>query len=221
MRVLIFGATGMVGQGALHECLQNPAVTEVATIGRSALGVRDPKLTEIVHADLWSYAGKEATLSGFDACFFCLGTTSAGKTEAEYTKITYDLTLAAATTLARLNPGMTFVYVSAAGADGSESGKIMWARVRGKTENALFQLPFKAAYAIRPGIIQPLQGIQSKTGAYRLFYSATKPLLPLARKLFPRSIATTEQVARVMLRLATDGAEKRVLEASDFLDLAP
>lgn len=216
MNVLIFGATGMVGQGVLRECLLADDVQMVQTIGRSATGVSHPKLKELVHNDLFDYRAVEADLVNFDACFFCIGVASSGMAEAQYTRLTHDLTLAAAQTLARLNPPMTFVYVSGAGADSSETGKTMWARVRGRTENALQRLPFKAVYVFRPGIIQPLHGIRSKTGSYRWFYTLTRPLLPLLRALMPNTILSTEIVGRAMLAVARHGAPKAVLEAADI-----
>ena len=171
MNVLIFGATGMVGQGVLRECLLDPNVQMVQAIGRTATGVQHPKLRDVVHPDLFHYEAIEATLSGFDACFFCLGVTSSGKAEADYDRVTYGITVAAAETLCPLNPQMTFTYVSGAGTDSSEHGRIMWARVKGKTENALLRLPFAAAYMFRPGIIEPLDGIKSKTSVYQIFYT--------------------------------------------------
>ena len=221
MNVLVFGATGMIGQGVLRECLLDPGVGLVQTVGRSATGVTHPRLSEIVHADLMSYASIEPRLVGFDACFFCLGVSSAGLSEADYERVTYGITIAAATTLARLNKSMTFIYVSGAGTDSSERGRIMWARVKGRTENALLRLPFKAAYMFRPGVIQPLHGIKSKTAAYRILYSITEPLLPLLRRLMPGLILTTEQIGRAMLTTARQGAAKRVLESRDISALAP
>ena len=170
MKVLLFGATGMVGQGVLRECLLAPDVERVQTVGRSATGQQHAKLGALVHPDLWDYSSIEPELTPFDACFFCLGVASSGLNEAEYTHLTYDLTLAAATTLARVNPAMTFIYVSGMGTDASEKGRLMWARVKGRTENAVRRLPFKAAYAFRPGVIQPLHGITSRTPSYRNFY---------------------------------------------------
>src|SRR3984957_12750403 len=177
MNVLLFGASGMVGQGVLRECLLDPGVELVTTIGRRAMGVQHQKIREIVHNDLWSYSSIEKELSGFDACFFCLGVTSAGMKESDYARITYGITIAAAECVSRLNPQMTFVYVSGAGTDSSEQGRIMWARVKGKTENALLRLPFKAAIMFRPGAIQPLHGVRSRTASYRLLYNLTKPML--------------------------------------------
>jgi uncharacterized protein YbjT (DUF2867 family) len=219
MKALIFGATGMVGQGVLRECLLDPDVDTVVTIGRSATGVRDAKLSEILHADLLHYAEIEGELRGVDACFFCLGVSSAGMSEPEYTRLTYDITLAAGETLSRLNPAMTFIYVSGAGTDSSEKGNLMWARVKGRTENAIQRL-FKAGYAFRPGAIQPMHGERSKTAAYRMLYTITKPLLPLLRGLFPRYVLTTEEIGRAMLRVGKVGAPKKVLETWDIRDCA-
>lgn len=157
----------------------------------------------------------ESQLTGLDACIFCLGVPSSGKSEAEYTRLTYELTLAAATALARLNPGMTLIYVSGAGADSTETSRTMWARVRGRTENALQRLPLKT-YAFRPGIIQPLHGARSKTASYRTFYSLAAPLMPLLRRMFPRSILTTESIGIAMLEVAQHGAPGAVLETADI-----
>ncbi|MBB5358432.1 uncharacterized protein YbjT (DUF2867 family) [Rhodanobacter sp. ANJX3] len=216
MKVLLFGATGMVGQGVLIECLQAADVSLVQSVGRTALDRQHPKLRDLVHTDLLDYSAIESELIGFDACFFCLGVTSAGKTEADYSKLTYDITLAVATTLARFNPQMTFVYVSGAGTDSSEKGRSMWARVKGRTENALLRLPFKAAYMLRPGIIQPMRGVRSKTSTYQIFYSLTRPLLPLLRTMMPSTILTTEVVGQAMLAVARRGASKPVLETADI-----
>ncbi|HVX67285.1 MAG TPA: hypothetical protein VHA11_11815 [Bryobacteraceae bacterium] len=219
MNVLLFGATGMVGQGVLRECLLDPDVRLVKTIGRTPTRVQHPKLREIVRQDLWDYAPIESELSGFDACFFCLGVSSAGMREADYERITYGITLAAAETLARLNPQMTFVYVSGAGTDSSEHGRTMWARVKGRTENALLRLPFKAAYMFRPGMIEALHGAKSKTPVYRVVYALGKPLVPLLRRLFPSHIVTTEQIGRAMLAVSRRGAPKPILEPKDILAL--
>lgn len=216
MNVLLFGATGMVGQAALRESLLDPQVRLVQTIGRQPTGAQDAKLREVVHDDLYDYAPVESRLSGFDACFFCIGIASTGMSEAAYYHVTYEMTLAAAETLARLNPQMTFIYVSGSGTDSSEQGRLMWARVKGKTENALLRLPFKAAFMFRPGFIQPLHGIQSRTPTYRRFYAITKPLFPLLRKLLPNQILTTEELGRAMLLAAKHGAPKRVLKTHDI-----
>ncbi|WEN13562.1 NAD-dependent epimerase/dehydratase family protein [Rhodanobacter sp. AS-Z3] len=216
MKVLLLGATGMVGQGALRECLLAEDVSEVLTLGRTPSGQQHPKLRELIHADLFDLDAIEGQLSGFDACFFCIGMTSAGMDEATYTRLTLDLTLAVAKMLARCNPRMSFVYISGAGADSSESSPTMWKRVRGRLENALQRLPFKAVFIFRPNIIQPLHGIRSRTVAYRWFYTLTRPLLPLLRALMPNSILSTEIVGRAMLAVVRDGAPKAVLEAADI-----
>ncbi len=219
MKVLIFGGTGMVGQAALRECLQASDVELVQTVGRAATGQRHPKLRELVHADMFDYADIEAELSDYDACFFCIGITSAGMKEPAYTRFTYDMTLAVASTLARLNPRMVFVYVSGAGADTAEKSRVMWERVRGRTENAVLRQPFRGAYIFRPGMIQPLDGIKSKTASYRIFYSLTKPLLPLLRAALPRHILSTREVGQAMLAVVRNGAPRRVLESADIAQL--
>jgi uncharacterized protein YbjT (DUF2867 family) len=211
----------MVGQGVLRECLLDTGVRLVETVGRTATGVQHQKLREIVHKDLWDYSSVESDLSGFDACFFCLGITSAGMKEEDYERVTHGITIAAAGILTRLNSQMTFVYVSGAGTDSSERGRVMWARVKGKTENALLRLPFRAAYMFRPGAIQPLHGLSSRTASYRLVYNLTKPLLPLLRSAFPNFILTTEQIGRAMLAVARYGAPKRILESKDINAIAP
>jgi uncharacterized protein YbjT (DUF2867 family) len=216
MNVLLFGATGMVGQGVLRESLLDPDVRSVVTIGRSKTGQQHEKLREIVHENLFDLSAIENELSGFEACFFCLGVSSAGMTEEAYQRVTYDITMAAAETLARLNPGMTFVFVSGAGTDSTERGRTMWARVKGKTENALLRLPFKAAYMFRPAVIQPLHGIKSKTKSYRALYAVMKPILPVLEALFPGYVTTTEQVGRAMLKVAKQSAPKRILENRDI-----
>ena len=214
--MILFGASGMVGQGSLRECLLDADVAKVLTVGRSATGQQHPKLRELVHRDFLDFSGIERELAGFDACFFCLGVSSAGMTEESYRRVTYDFTMAAAGTLARLNPGMTFIYVSGMGTDSSEHGRSMWARVKGQTENALLKLPFRAAYMFRPGTIAPLHGIKSKTRAYRMFYAVAGPLLPWMYSRWPKYVTTTEQVGRAMLKVAKHGAAKRVLETSDI-----
>jgi uncharacterized protein YbjT (DUF2867 family) len=228
MRVAIFGASGMVGGGALLECLDDSPwgrrIDSVLVIGRTPTGVRHPKLEEILHSDFFDYSSAplRSRLAGLDACFFCLGVTSAGKSEAEYTRLTYDLTLAAARAILAESPGAVFVYVSGAGTDSTERGRVMWARVKGRTENALLALPFRAAYMMRPGFIQPMRGLRSKTPLYRAFYAVLAPLFPLARKLFPRQVVTTVEVGRAMIRLAGEGVQdaRKILDPADIRRLA-
>jgi uncharacterized protein YbjT (DUF2867 family) len=219
MNVVIFGATGMVGQGALRESLLDPGVKRVVTVGRRATGQQHPKLREVVHADLTDLTPIEPELTGLDACFYCLGVTSAGLSEAEYTRVTHDLAISAATTLARLNPAMTFLFVSGTAADSSEKGRVMWARVKGKTENALLRLPFKAVYVFRPAFIMPLHGIRSRTRLYRFFYAIAMPVAPLLKALFPNKVTTTEQIGRGMLRVAREGYATPILESRDLARL--
>lgn len=218
MKILIFGATGMVGQGVLRECLLDPDVTQVLVLGRNPTGQQHPKLREIIHPNLYDYSNIEAELTGMDACFYCLGVSSVGMKEDDYARISYDMTLAAATVLARLNPNMVFTYVSGAGTDSSEQGAVMWARVKGKTENALLRLPLRA-YMFRPGIIQPLHGVRSKTALYQFFYTLTLPLFPLLRAIFPRLINNTEQIGKAMLIVAKRGSDKKLLESKDIVSL--
>jgi len=211
MKVLIFGATGMVGQGVLRECLGAPDVESVVTVGRTATGVKHPKLREIVHKDMTKYSDIESQLTGFDACFFTLGVSSTGMNEFDYDRLTCGLTLAAAGPLSRLNPRMIFIYVSGAGTDTSEQGRVMWARVKGRTENELLRLPFKA-YMFRPGLIQPMDGIRSKTRLYRVMYWIIWPLLTPLRLAFPDHVLTTREIGQAMLAVARHGFRKRILE---------
>ena len=220
MKVLLLGATGMVGQGVLRECLLDPEVEHVLSIVRAPSGTVHEKLRERVHGDFFDWSALEPELGGFDACFFCLGVSSAGMKEADYQRVTYDLTLAAAKVLARANPGMVFVYVSGAGTDSSEKGRSMWARVKGKTENALRELPFKAVYLFRPGFIQPLHGIKSKTRMYRALYVVAAPITPLVRAIAPGAVTTTEKVGRAMLAVAKRGAPAQVIANRDINALA-
>lgn len=216
MRVLILGATGMVGQGVLRECLRDPAVEAVLSVVRAPTGAADPKLRELAHGDFLDWAGAEGELTGWDACLWCLGVTSAGMSEADYTRITADFPLAAARTLVRVNPGMAFVYVSGAGADSSGTGSVMWARVKGRAENELLALPFPRVHAVRPAAIQPLHGIRSRTAWIRVATALMKPFFPALRALFPGQVITTEELGRAMLRLAREGHPKPVLESRDL-----
>ncbi len=219
MNVILFGATGMVGQGALRECLLDPEVYQVLSIVRTPTNQQNPKLRELLHPDFFNYSDIEPQLTGFDTCIFTLGVSSAGMDEAKYTHLTHDLTLAAATTLARLNPQMTFLYVSGAGTDSTERGRTMWARVKGRTENDLIKLPFRAAYMFRPGVIQPLHGIRSKTRVYQTFYNILNPILPLLKSAFPQAVTNTEQLGRAMLKVAKTGYPKPILESKEINSL--
>lgn len=220
MKVIIFGATGMVGQGALIECLADPRVVEVLVVTRRPTGRSHEKLREVVHADFLDYGAIEAQLRGYDACFFCLGVSAAGMSEEQYRRVTYDVTMAAARALARLNPGMVFLYVSGAGTDSSEKGRAMWARVKGKTENDLRGLPFRGAYMFRPGFIQPLKGVTSGTALYRVVYAVLGPLYPLLRVLAPRYVTTSESVGKAMIQVGAKGYERPILENDDINKLA-
>jgi uncharacterized protein YbjT (DUF2867 family) len=220
VNVILFGATGMIGQGVLRECLLDPDVTRVLSIARSSTGQHDDKLRELLREDFTNFSAVERELTGYDACFFCLGVSSAGMSEADYARVTYDFTLAAARVLAKANPEMTFIYVSGAGTDSSEKGRSMWARVKGRTENALLALPFKAKFMFRLGFIQPMHGIVSKTRLYRVLYAAIAPLVPLLKAAFPSAITTTERVGRAMLALAKRGGGKTLLENADVNALA-
>jgi len=216
MKAIIFGATGMVGQGVLRECLLDAEVETVLTIGRTPTGQKHEKLREVAHANLLDFSAIEGELSGYDACFFCLGVTSAGTTEQEYERITYAIPIAAAQTLVKLNTGMTFVYVSGSGADSSEKGRTMWARVKGKAENSLLAMPFKAVYVFRPAFIQPLHGIRSRTRVYNVLYAALGPLVPLMKALVPGRVTTTEQLGRAMITVVKRGSSKRIQESQDI-----
>lgn len=216
MKVLLFGATGMVGQAALRECLLDDQVGQVLAVGRRSTGRQHAKLRDIVVEDVADLSQIEDQLTGFDACLFCLGVSSLGMSETEYSRLTYDLTLSVARTLAQLNPLMTFVYVSGTGTDSTESGKVMWARVKGRTENALLQLPFRSAYMFRPGIIVPLHGVTSRTRWARLAYAATRPFLPALQALMPNYVTDSERCGRAMLAVSRHGFEKPVLEPRDI-----
>ena len=216
MKVILFGATGMVGQGVLRECLLDPGIDAVLAVGRSPLREQQPKLREIVQSDFTDYSAIESQLTGYDACFFCLGVSSIGMAEERYRHLTYDITLAAAKTLARLNPQMVFVYVTGRGTDSTERGSLMWARVKGKTENDLLKLPFKAAYMFRPAGIQPLHGIRSKTAWVQAIYVSAAPLLSLLNRIVPKYMTTTEQVGRAMIKVVREGYPKAVLESEDI-----
>jgi|SRR5665213_656462 len=213
IRAIITGATGMVGEGVLHECLIDPGVEAVLVINRKACGVIHPKLKEIIHRDFFDLTDVEPYLSGYNACFFCLGVTSIGKKEPEYYKLTYTLTLGFAQMLCKLNPAMTFCYISGAATDSTEKGKSMWARVKGKTENDLFKLPLKSVYAFRPGYMNPTRGLKNTLGPYK-FISWMYPLLHLA---FPAKVSTLAELGRAMINTAKSGYDKKILEVKDIV----
>lgn len=220
MKVILFGASGMVGQGALRELLNDAEVQQVLAIGRTPSGQRHPKLVELVRADVTELGLLQQELRKYDACLFCLGVSAVGMSEPAYKRVTYDLTLKVAQTLERLNPNMTFVYVSGGGTDATERGHVMWARVKGATENALLAMPFAHAYMLRPGFIRPLHGIVSKTGWYRALYAVVGPIYPVLKRLFPGHVTTTEELGRAMLQLVKRGFAERVLENRDIVRVA-
>ena len=215
MRILLFGGTGMVGDGVLQDCLADPRVVGVLAVTRSALTVTHQKLREVRRKDFFDYRDIAPEFENVNACFFCLGVSSIGMREEDYYHLTYDLTLSAASALAAVKPNATFCYVSGTGTDSSERGRSMWARVKGKTENALLALPLRA-YMFRPGFIRPRAGMRSKTRWYRLAYAVLTPLYPLMYRLAPNHMTTSENLGRAMLTVAFDGYEKRVLENSDI-----
>jgi uncharacterized protein YbjT (DUF2867 family) len=210
----------MIGQGLLRELLLDASVEKVLVIGRNPIPEKHEKIEEIVQKDLYDLSPLESRLSGYDACFFVLGISAAGLTEEEYRHITYDLTVSVAKTLSKLNPEMTFVYVSGQGTDSTEHGRSMWARVKGATENALLAMPFKAAYMFRPGFIRPMHGIVSRTTLYRVIYAIAWPLFPILFLLFPKHMTTTEKLGRAMIAAAAKGAPKKILEPPDIHLLA-
>ena len=206
----------MIGQGVLRECLLDPDIERVVTLGRSTVGKTHPKLKDVVTKDLFELSGVEQDLTNLDACFFCLGVTSAGMSEPAYTRITHDLTVSIAQTLLRLNPGMGFTFVSGRSTDSTEQGRVMWARVKGKAENAVQRMPFKWTYMFRPGLIQPLHGIKSRTALYRIPYTLMSPFTPFLRRKFPNVVTTTEILGRAMINVAKNGYAKPILETDDI-----
>lgn len=209
MKVIMFGSTGMVGQGVLRECLNDPDVSEVVAVVRAASGQQHAKLRELVHRDFTDFTGAFDELDA-DVCFWCLGVSSNGMSEADYTRVTHDYTLAAAKVLVR--PTMSFVFVSGTGAD----GKSMWARVKRRTEEALLAMPFKAVYVVRPGMIQPLHGIRSRTRLYNVLYPLLYPVMLLVRLVSPGLVTDTERVGQAMLNVARRGYARQVLENPDI-----
>jgi uncharacterized protein YbjT (DUF2867 family) len=216
IKVIITGATGMVGEGVLHECLDHPDVESVLIINRRHYDLEHPKLKEIIHENFYDLKKIEDQLTGYNTCFFCLGTTSVGKSAEVYSKITYELTKTFADTLVKLNPEMTFCYVSGLGTDSTENGKVMWARVKGKTENYLLHLGFKKAKMFRPGFILPAKGLKNTLTLYKIFF----PLLPIIKLFFSKYICTLREVGLAMINVVAKGYEKEVLEIGDIKALA-
>jgi uncharacterized protein YbjT (DUF2867 family) len=206
----------MVGAGVLHECLAEPRVESVLVVGRSSCGTTHPKLQEILHSDFFDFTAIVPRFAGTDACFFCLGVSSAGMAEADYRRLTYDLTLTAAGALLAGADRPIFCYVSGDGTDSTERGRMMWARVKGATENALLRMPFKAAYMFRPGYIQPLRGVTSKTRLYQAVYTVLGPLYPMLRRIAPRHVTTTVALGRAMIQIAFRGGPKPILDSDDI-----
>jgi NAD dependent epimerase/dehydratase family len=215
IRAIVTGATGMVGEGVLHECLQSPEIEEILIINRKPSGITHPKLKEIIHQDFFDLSPIKAQLKGYNACFFCLGVSSVGMKEAEYTKMTYTLTMHVAETLSKLNPDMTFCYVSGSATDSTEKGRSMWARVKGKTENDLMKLPFKAVYNFRPGYMHPTPGLKNTLP----YYKYLSWMYPVVRKVFPGAVSTLAELGQAMIKVAKKGYEKRILEVKDFVSL--
>ncbi len=215
MKTIITGATGMLGQGVLMECLDRPDISAVLVIGRRPQNIKHPKLDELVVKDFFALGKTESSLRGYDACLFCLGTSSLGKNEERYRKVTYDLTINFASKFLQVNPDSSFCYISGAGTDSSEKGKMMWARVKGKTENDLLAMPFKHVHVFRPGYVQPLRGIKSRTTWYNGLYQIFGWLYPLLSNL-PKYVTDTSQLAIAMIEAAKNGHAKGVLESIDI-----
>ncbi len=224
MKVVVLGASGMIGQGVVRECLADNGIDAVVSIGRSPSGVSHPKFTEKTHPnlvdELLDPASIEKEIAGADALFFCLGVSSARMSEADYRRVTYDLTLAVAAAMSTANPGSTFVYISGEGADSTENGRVMWARVRGATENALLKLPGLTTYILRPGFVQPRHGATSRVTAYRWIYRIAGPLFPFIKRVLPKYTTDTESIGRAMIALARTGSTTRILRSKDLNALA-
>jgi uncharacterized protein YbjT (DUF2867 family) len=216
IRAIVTGATGMVGEGIMHECLQHPQVEAVLIINRKPLGIKHPKLKEIIHANFFDFSSIEKQLTGYNACYFGLGVSSVGMKEQEYYKLTYTLTMHIAETLSRLNPGMTFCYVSGAGTDSTEKGNSMWARIKGKTENDLMKLPFRQVYAFRPGFIKPTKGLMN---AHK-FYKYILWMFPIGRALFPNGFCTLKELGLAMINVTNQGYSSKIITGKDIIKLA-
>lgn len=220
MRVILFGATGMIGSGVLLECLDDPRIVSVVSVVRRSVGIEHTKLHELIRDDFFEYTSIDAGFADADACFYCLGVSSAGMREEDYRRVTYDFTLAAANAILAKSPNVTFCFVSGVGTDASGRGRVMWARVKGQTENALRAMPFAAAYMFRPGFIQPLKGVRSRTTLYQAFYNVVGPLFPLLRSIAPNHVTTTVDLARAMIEAARSGYTRSVIDMPDINRLA-
>jgi hypothetical protein len=215
-KIIITGSTGMVGEGVLHVCLQNPSVEKILIINRKPTGILHPKLTEIIHLDFYNISPIENRLSGYDTCFFCLGISSIGMKEDDYFKVTHTLTLHIAESLHKQNPNMTFCYVSGAGTDSSEKGKSMWARIKGKTENDLVKIFQQHAYAFRPGFIKPIKGLSH----IHKFYAFINWIYPIGRMIYPNGFNTLEEIGKAMIEIALKDDDKKIIDGKDISRLA-
>jgi hypothetical protein len=216
IRAIILGSTGMVGEGVLHVSLNHPDVESVLVINRRPCGVEHEKLTEIIHQDFHDFSSIEDQLTGYNACYFCMGVSSIGMTEEDYRHITYDLTMHVANTLVKLNPDMSICYVSGVGTDSSEQGRTMWARIKGKTENDLMKLPFKAAYMYRPGYIQPIKGMKNTYKMYKLF----GPFYPIIKTFFSKYACSLNDLGHSMINVVLHGSDVQILENKDITHTA-
>jgi len=215
LKIVITGSTGMVGKGALLECIDSPEVEAILLVNRNPIDINHPKIKEIVIKDLFNLKPMREELKGYNTCFFCLGVTSFGTNEADYTSVMHDLTIVFAQEVLTLNPDITFCFVSGAGTDSTEKGNAMWARVKGKTENDLLKVGFKSAFMFRPGLIQPIRGIRSRTGWYNIFYTVTRPFSFLLRRL-PKYVTNTVTMGKAMINVAMYGYPKNILESEDI-----
>ena len=215
-RAIITGATGMVGEGVLHECLLSPEVEAVLVINRRPCNITHPKLKEIIHKDFFDFFAISSQLSGYNACFFCMGVSSVGMKEGKYSRLTNELTMSFANTLIKLNSDMVFCYVSGVGTDSTEMGRIMWARVKGKTENDIIKLGFRGAYMFRPGYIQPTKGLKNTYKVYKLL----SPLYPVLRTFSPKYVCTLKEIGIAMIKCVIKGYDKQLLEVKDIIKLS-
>lgn len=214
IQAIVTGATGMVGEGVLHECIQHPDVEKILVIGRRPSGIQHRKVTELLHDNFHDFSGIEHKLTGYNACYFCLGISSVGMNEEKYRKITYDITMALAETLQTLNPDLTFCYVSGEGTDSSEKGRSMWARVKGKTENTVMSM-FPNGYAFRPGYIQPTKGLKNTLKAYKVM----APLYPVWKKVFTKYVCTLEHLGQAMIYVTKNAQTTRIIGNKEITEM--